>query len=581
MQTGYVLLFWVFPIFLEGCCVKSNQHYKTGPRMTMPQQRYRVVEGEMFLMPCTNNTVVTWYQITGDRKEDGSFSFDCGSEFLIEAKHSGNYTLLTGKIFLYLQVLDKQRLPCYIAEEGGVMLLAGAGGTIPCPGFNCTESTGVTWYKGDERMSKMYRDLCVKNGQLHLCTVSHYDTGQYFCDTHFVEQGVEWTFRRPVTITAIPFKEVSAPPRITLPDNSTAQEVEFGEPHTMTCLVHFPFELNFSPRVQWYINYGGNVENRTLLRTESQQQVTRKVTFKEFMVNHTDIIREVTPLHLNHTYTCMASNAVGNRNATVKLKRKNKKKWPSLVGYPIASLLLVAGVGIVLHVKWLELQLIYKSHFQSGKLDEDEKEFDVFLSYVWTTPHEQAGLTLFSRSGPESDDYPSTLEPFNFQHVIDDLRPPEMLIPMVLEDVWGYRLCLLERDMLPGGAYTNDVMHAIRRSQILICVVSAEYLSNSNAVFVLESGIQILLQSSTLKLLLIRTSRTSKCFVEPDSPLPPMVRRALTVLPSLDWNLGQSEKVNGKFWTLLRKALPKNKVRLVTGVISHAHFGHNDHRNQE
>ena len=43
--------------------------------------------------------------------------------------------------------------------------------------------------------------------------------------------------------------------------------------------------------------------------------------------------------------------------------------WPSLVGYPIASFLLVAGLGIVLRVKWLELQLIYRTHFQRGKLN--------------------------------------------------------------------------------------------------------------------------------------------------------------------------------------------------------------------
>ncbi|XP_077374826.1 interleukin-18 receptor accessory protein-like isoform X2 [Festucalex cinctus] len=465
-------------------------------------------------------------------------------------------------MFLLLQVLDKRRLPCYKAEEVDVvMLLAGAGGKIPCPGFNSTISTGVTWYKGNRSVSTKHRDSCVKNGHLHLCTVYQYDSGRYFCDSHFIEQEAEWTFRRPVNVTSIPSKEARGPPRITLPDDSTAQEVELGKSHSLRCVVHFPFEVNFSPQVKWYKNYRDNLDNRILLNTESQE--TERVKFDEFMVTHIAIIQEVTELHLNHTYTCMATNPVGNSSVTLKLKRKIKENCPTLlIGYPIASLLLVAGLGVVLRVKWLELQLIYISRFQRGKVDADEKEFDVFLSYVWT-PHEE---TLSSLSGPESHD--SSLEPSNSEHVIGHMRPPEVLIPLVLENLWGYRLCLLERDMLPGEAYTNDVVRAIRRSQILICVVSAEYLSNSNAVFVLESGIKVLLQSSTLKILLIRTSRTSTRFLQPDSPLPSVVQRALKVLPSLDWNLAHTKRANGKFWRSLRKVLPKHTV-----VTSHIHYG--------
>ncbi|XP_061608971.1 interleukin-18 receptor accessory protein-like isoform X2 [Phyllopteryx taeniolatus] len=526
MPAGCMLLFWVvlFPVCLEGCCVKGSQRNRKGPRMNTTQQHYRVVAGEMFLMPCTNKKV-TWSKIRVDGEGNGGFYFDCGREFLIEAKHSGNYTLLTGKMFLHLQVLEKQNLPCYKAEEVDVMLLAGAGGKIPCPGFNCTLSTGVTWYKGNKRVSEQHRASCEKNGQLHLCTVRQYDTARYFCDKHFEEQELQWTFRRPVHVTAIPYKEVSSSPRITIPDGNTTVEVELGEPHTLKCQVHFPFDVNFSPQVQWYMNSRDNMKNRTMLHNQSQEQ--DRVTFKELMVTRSAIIQEVTALHINRTYACTATNSFGNSSVTVKLKRKIK----------------------------------------------DEKEFDVFLSYVWAPPCEEAHLTLSSQSGQESLDYPSTLEPFNSEGVIGDLRPPEVLIPMVLEGRWGYRLCLLERDILPGGAYTNDVVRAIRRSHILICIVSAHYLSNSNAVFVLESGIQVMVQSSTLKILLIQTGTTSTSFVQLDSPLPSLVRRALKVLPSLDWKSGPTESATIQLWRSLRKALPKHRVTRVTGVISHAHFG--------
>lgn len=41
------------------------------------------------------------------------------------------------------------------------------------------------------------------------------------------------------------------------------------------------------------------------------------------------------------------------------------------------------------------------------------------------------------------------------------------------------------------SAYTNDVVLAVERSQMLICVLSAEYLSNTHAVYILESGLQV------------------------------------------------------------------------------------------
>jgi len=43
--------------------------------------------------------------------------------------------------------------------------------------------------------------------------------------------------------------------------------------------------------------------------------------------------------------------------------------WPSLVGYPLASFVMVTGLGIIVHVKWLELRIFWRSHFQYRKQD--------------------------------------------------------------------------------------------------------------------------------------------------------------------------------------------------------------------
>ncbi|KAM9861162.1 interleukin-18 receptor accessory protein-like [Aulostomus maculatus] len=301
------------------------------------------------------------------------------------------------------------------------------------------------------------------------------------------------------------------------------------------------------------------------------------MTFEQYEITRRAVLQEVTALHLDHTYTCVASNSVGNSSVTVQLKKMIQVKWPSLVHYPIASLLLVAGLGIVLQVKWLEIKLLYRCYCQHGKLHGEEKDYDVFLSYVWSSPTAEVngGLTPSCPPGPNSnlEACLSSVELLSSEEGRKNQRPLEVLLLQVLEDLWGYRLCLQDRDMLPGGAYTNDVVKAIQRSQMLICLLSADYLSDSRAVFTLESGIQALLQNSPIRLLLIWT-RAPTSVTQPDSlPLPSVVQRALKVLPSLDWTSRKPGQDTSTFWRSLRKALPTDRVK----SLSHVQIQETDH----
>ncbi|RVE74351.1 hypothetical protein OJAV_G00021180 [Oryzias javanicus] len=495
MQTGFMLFYLITPILLQGCCIRKQQKKMTGVKRDATNQHFRAVEGELFMMPCIKSLKqparTVWSRSGEDKNTNKDLTFDCGVKFVAKVNHSGKYTSLSGRSIITLQVVASISLRCFQPSEAKVTLRVHTGGEIYCPSHHCSNNSDTIWFKGNKAVSEQHRASCNDEGLLRLCQVYEEDTGLYFCDRQLMEEGIQWTYRRAVDVTVITHLEPSKCPQIKNPAANMTEEVELGQPHILTCEVFFDFEVDFLPKVQWFMNYGDNMENMTPLRMEEPQQ--KQETLEVLEVIQTAVIPEVMPQHLKNTFTCIAMNSVGNSSVTIELKQKTKVTWPPLVGYPFAAFLLVVLLGILLRVKWLEIQLMYRSHFQHGQHD-GEKEFDVFLSFVWSPLSAEApqGFTLPSRSGCDCNDEEHLMSKklMRCDESKTAQKPLEVLLPHVLEVHWGYRLCLPERDLLPGGAYTNDVVLGIKRSRMLMCVLSADYLADSSAVFVLESGIQ-------------------------------------------------------------------------------------------
>uniref|UniRef100_A0AAZ3PAK7 TIR domain-containing protein n=3 Tax=Oncorhynchus tshawytscha TaxID=74940 RepID=A0AAZ3PAK7_ONCTS len=321
-----------------------------------------------------------------------------------------------------------------------------------------------------------------------------------------------------------------------------------------------------------------------LMEMEAQQVRERSIAEFEFTVTRTAQIPEVTQLHLDSTFTCLAQNSVGNSSATIRLTRKAAVSRVLVIVCPVVSLLFVAGMGITVHVYWLEISILYRIYLPYKQTTTDDKEYDAFVSYVPSSSSEEAGGRGIG--GRE--------------------EALEVLLPRVLEGQWGYHLFLLERDLLPGGAYTEDVVCAIRSSRRLVCVLSPDYLA-STCLFELETGIRALQQDPHFRLILIWTSpnpsttspnpsttspnpsttspsttspnpsptspsTTSRPLtlplshtlgmVTPASPMPPLVRRAIRVLPALHWTpqdqgrMITSSNSGSRFWRSLHKAMP-------------------------
>ncbi|XP_026984521.1 interleukin-18 receptor accessory protein isoform X2 [Sagmatias obliquidens] len=177
----------------------------------------------------------------------------------------------------------------------------------------------------------------------------------------------------------------------------------------------------------------------------------------------------------------------------------------------------------------------------------DKKEFDAFISYgKWSSLESEATSSLSEENLALS------------------------LFPEVLENKYGYTLCLFERDVAPGGAYAEDIVSIIKKSRRGIFILSPSYVSGPS-VFELQAAVNIALEDQTLKLILIKFSS----FQEPES-LPHLVKKALRVLPTVTWRGFKSVPPNSRFWTQIRYHMPVksskgftwNHLRIIPRIFS-------------
>ncbi|XP_008697329.1 interleukin-18 receptor accessory protein isoform X3 [Ursus maritimus] len=155
------------------------------------------------------------------------------------------------------------------------------------------------------------------------------------------------------------------------------------------------------------------------------------------------------------------------------------------------------------------------------------KVFDAFVSYAkWSSSESEASSSL-------SEEYLAL-----------------NLFPEVLENKYGYNLCLLERDVAPGGVYAEDIVNMIKKSRRGIFILSPNYV-NGPSIFELQAAVNLALDDQRLKLILIKFCS----FQEPES-LPHIVKRALRVLPTVTWRNSKSVPPNSRFWKQMRYHMP-------------------------
>ncbi|ELK05032.1 interleukin-18 receptor accessory protein [Pteropus alecto] len=417
---------------------------------------------------------------------------------------------------MVVEVKPKTNMSC-VSSLYKQYLLLGSTDSIYCPSLGCqndAQSPEVTWYQNGRVLSEK------KSNPLLLDEIYDYHQGTYICDYTQLDNSSSWTVRAVVQVRTI-VKNTNLKPDILEPIKDTL-EVELGKPLTLYCRARFGFEKHFKPVIRWYSK---DSDQESEIPTTEERSV--KSTYKDEVIERVIRLKEVTQSDLRKTFTCFAQNSIGNTTQSVQLKEKKGVVFLYLLLGTVTTLVGVLTAGALLYMYWIEVVLLYRTYQSKDETLGDKKEFDAFVSYAKWSPFESEASSPLSEENLALN-----------------------LFPEVLENKYGYTLCLLERDVAPGGVYAEDIVSIIKKSRRGIFILTPNYV-NGPSVFELQAAVNLALDDQTLKLILINFHS----FQEPES-LPHLVKKALRVLPTITWRGLKSVPPNSRFWTQMRYHMP-------------------------
>ncbi|KAM4904545.1 interleukin-18 receptor accessory protein [Sylvia borin] len=543
-------LCWMLTFFVSGVEVKDIN--LLGCSHVEPPVWYRAINGEEFVLQCAlpdrdpsdiyNNSLlnqhkVKWFWHQKDKetlkaiKESSNLAFQGDALWFkpIRDSASGVYICkIWGNVPCLKIVLDvqtKKAAKCSGYDTNMLYLLAGRGNSITCPGTKCyshTKTPDLKWYKDGHQIKyrKSRPSLKLKQNEIYLNPTYDQDAGIYVCDYILSDNITKWTVRTAVTVEVIA-KNTIHPPNLLYPNGIVILEVEIGKPLELECRVQFGFETVSPMKVTWKRNNKENVNEKL-----NQETSVYAKGLKGHTLLHVATLKEVTENDLRSNFTCFAENSVGNATAMIQLKRKPRVLFLYVLCSAISTLFAFVLCTAFIYQHWIEIVLMYRSYLVHNNSTEDGKEFDAFVSYA-------------KLNSSESD-----------SALISEGKFALELLPDMLENKYGYKLCILERDILPGGAYTDEVVTAIKQSRRVIIILSPAYVSGPS-IFELQAAVNCALEDKRIKLVLIKF----KDFQEPET-LPPVVKKALRILPIITWKSSISAAPHKKFWKYMCYHMP-------------------------
>ncbi|KAL4677433.1 interleukin-1 receptor accessory protein isoform X3 [Rhinopithecus roxellana] len=442
---------------------------------------------------------------------------------------TGNYTCMLrnttycSKVAFPLEVVQKDscfnspmKLPVHkLYIEYGIQ-------RITCPNvdgyFPSSVKPTITWYMGCYKIQN-FNNVIPEGMNLSFLIAFISNNGNYTCVVTYPENGRTFHLTRTLTVKVVGSPKNAVPPVIHSPNDHVVYEKEPGEELLIPCTVYFSFLMDSRNEVWWTID--GKKPDDIPIDVTINESISHSRTEDE---TRTQIlsIKKVTSEDLKRSYVCHARSAKGEVAKAAKVKQKVPAPRYTVelaCGFG-ATVLLVVILIVVYHVYWLEMVLFYRAHFGTDETILDGKEYDIYVSYARNAEEEE--FVLLTLRG-------------------------------VLENEFGYKLCIFDRDSLPGGIVTDETLSFIQKSRRLLVVLSPNYvLQGTQALLELKAGLENMASQGNINVILVQYKAVKETKVKE-------LKRAKTVLTVIKWKGEKSKYPQGRFWKQLQVAMPVKK----------------------
>ncbi|KAG7234649.1 hypothetical protein INR49_004174 [Caranx melampygus] len=384
-----------------------------------------------------------------------------------------------------------------------------------CPDVNVPPNItgdGITWRKEGKRADNYFK------------SVEEKDSGVYTCTRSFLYLNQTYNVSFTVELTVTP-KKPEKTSHIMSPRNATVFDVTMGEQKVIHCKADLYSEFD---QVQWFSGESAvdrNISSRVFYN------ITEEKHGDEIKVTASLVFKKVLEEDLTKNYTCRLSSVSVQNPTSVCVTLRAKTAGPSYIALApsIVAIVVVVFVTVIVYVELkIDITLFLRDTLGCFRRTSDGRSYDAFLMCYESDT--DAGLNADDRKWLER----------------------------VLEEKFGYSLCLYDRDVLPGRATADAVLDCVEQSRTVVLVPTS---SDPGLGSGLLSAIHESLVERQSRLILIQTETTQE---SASGPLTEALQFLGEAGVCVTWKGSGTASFSSSFWKQLRYYLPASpKLQLL------------------